>query len=284
MNLRQLRKKIRSINNVKKITHAMELVSAAKMKKSQQEAIESKPYQEMLEAVIKRISFALDPKFSDLLKENFAEKKLIILISSNKGLCGSFNYNLFSFLLKKISLEDLEKYEFISLGKKGSIFINQIKKSLVADFSSKKPILMVPAIIDFVLKKFLSKEYSEIFIVYNKFISAFKLEPTIEKLLPIKEINNQVEKLAEDYLIEPSPEKIIDSLLKNFIETKLNYAVISSEAGEHSARMMAMKNATENADELIYNLTLTSNKVRQEKITNELLDMITAKESVEVKN
>lgn len=281
MNLRQLRKKIRSINNVKKITHAMELVAAAKMKKSQQEAIESRPYQEMLEAVIKRISFVLDPKYSKLLKENLSNKKLIILISTNKGLCGSFNYNLFNFLLKKLTFKD---EEFISLGKKGSIFINQIKRPLIADFSHRRPILMVPAIIDLVLTKFLSEEYSEVLIAYNKFISAFNSQPVVERLLPIKEINNQIEKLGEDYLIEPSPERIIDPLLKNFIEIKVNQAVISSEAGEHSARMLAMKNATENAEELIYNLTLTSNKMRQEKITNELLDMITAKESVEVKN
>jgi len=259
----------------------MELVAAAKMKKSQLEAIESRPYQEMLEAVIKRISFVLKPEHSFLLKEGKNNQKLIILISTNKGLCGSFNHNLFNFLLKRLTLKE---EGFITIGKKGTIFVNQIKRPLLADFSTKQSLLMVSAVIEMSLKKFFNDEVGEVLIAYNKFISVFRSEPTIERLLPIKKVEDSVKELGEDYLIEPAPEKIIDSLLKNFIETKLSQAIISSQAGEHSARMMAMKNATDNANELIYDLTLTSNKLRQEKITNELLDMITAKESVEIKN
>lgn len=283
MNLRQVKKKIKTIGNVKKITRAMELVAAVKMKKSQQEAVEGRPYHETLEMVIKKITKIIDSRYSLLLQENFAKKKLIILISTNKGLCGAFNFNLFRFSLDLLKLEEVE---FIVLGKKGAFFANRLDTKIIADFSDNKPLTAVSAIFDLAVSKFLSKEYSEVSIVYNKFVSAVKYLPVKNVILPIKLdedlMQTAVERLSENYKIEPSPEEIIDPLLKSFIEEKIRDAVISSEAGEHSARMLAMKNATDNASDLIYELTLMSNKLRQEKITNELLDMVTATESVEV--
>lgn len=282
MNLRQVKKKIKTIGNVKKITRAMELVAAIKMKKSQQEAIEGRPYHETLELVIKKITKMINTKYSLLLEENNAKKKLVILITTNKGLCGAFNFNLFHFALDILKSDSTD---YIVIGKKGAFFVNRLNGKIIADFSEGKPILTVSAVFNFAIGKFLSKEYSEVSIIYNKFVSAVKHVPVKDIILPVKlergKVETAVEKLSENYEIEPSAEEIIDPLLRSFVEEKIREAIISSEAGEHSARMLAMKNATDNASDIIDELTLINNKLRQENITNELLDMITAKESVE---
>jgi len=281
MNIRQVRKKIKTIGNVKKITKAMELVSAVKMRKAQQEEIEGRPYRDTLDSVITKISKLIDTKFSALLKNNKSNRELIILISSNKGLCGSFNFNLFRYSVKSI---DFSKSDFIILGKKAGGLVGKMGGKIIADFSTNKPLNSISAIFNLCLKKFLDGEYESVSLVYNRFISALRYEPVSEKLLPVKfeaRPKEEEKKVEEEYLIEPSPEKIIDSLLRDFVEEKIRGAVISNEAGEHSARMIAMKNATDNAGDLILDMTLLRNKLRQQKITYELLDMITAKESVE---
>lgn len=282
MNVRHVRKKIKAVGNIKKITRAMELVSAVKMKKSQLEAIQSRPYQETLEIVIKNITRLIDQSVSLLLKNNLSTKNLIILISTNKGLCGAFNFNLFRFCLKNI---DLKNSEFIILGKLGSFYISKFSRKIIADYSNYKGDASVSAIYNLAVSKYLTNQYKQISLVYNRFISAVKYQPVNETLLPIileKDFSKSaIKPFAESYLIEPKPELIFDSLIRNFIEQKIRAAIISSAAGEHSARMLSMKNATDNATQLIIDLTLVRNKLRQEKITYELLDMITAKESVE---
>jgi len=282
MNIRQVRTKIKTVGNIKKITRAMELVSAVKMKKSQQAAIQTRPYQEALEMVIKKVTQLISPDVSPLLKTVKKNNKLIILISTNKGLCGSFNFNLFRFCIDQF---DFQKTDFIIFGKLGSFFISKLGAKILADYSNDKPEAAVSAVYNLALSKFLGHDYGQIWLVYNRFISTAKQEPVKEVLLPIKldeEIfQSQVKELEEAYLIEPKPELIIDSLLRNFIEQKIRGAIISSQAGEHSARMLAMRNATDNANQVTEELTLMRNKLRQEKITYELLDMITAKESVE---
>lgn len=286
MNIRQVRKKIKTIGNIKKITRAMELVSAVKMKKSQQEAVQTKPYQQTLDSVIKKITKMIDPSISTLLNENPVKKTLVIFISTNKGLCGSFNFNLFRFAFDNLQISQTD---FITIGKLGSFFVNKQGGKIIADYSTYKPDMAVSAIHNLSVSKYLAKEYQRIYLVYNRFISSVKHQPVIELLLPIKIESDlkptTAEQFIEGYQIEPEPELIIDSLLNNFVEEKIRSAIISSQAGEHSARMLAMKNATDNANQLIDSLTLTRNQLRQEKITYELLDMITAKESVEtVKN
>jgi F-type H+-transporting ATPase subunit gamma len=282
MNIRHVRKKIKSVTNVKKITNAMQLVSAIKMKKAQQKAIEARPYQQDLQAIIKKISAKIDPKHSILLGENpkAQKKELFLLITANKGLCGSFNFNLFRYLLKSMNIKDSD---FVVIGKKGASLISRMGGVVIADYSSNIPIMNVSAVFEFMLKHFMLGSYRQISIIYNSFISALKIEPVKETLLPVSlHLEDLQEKqFLTEYLIEPSPELIIDSLLKSYVEERIRNAIIQSEAGEHSSRMMAMKNATDNANDVIYNLTLIRNKLRQEKITNELLDMITAKESVE---
>lgn len=284
MNLRQVRKKTKSIGNVKKITKAMQLVSAVKMKKAQAAALDGRPYREGLEEIIRRVTTNIDPTVSPLAGKHETDpgkKDLIIYISSNKGLCGAFHLNLYRMLLKKV---DFKKADFITVGKKGAVFVTRMGGKVMADFSSHNPLVEVSAIFTMALNHYLNNDYNTIQLVYNKFISTLRSEQVKETILPVSlpDSPEVKESVTSDYVIEPSAEGIIDYLLRSFIEEKIRGAILSSEAVEHSSRMIAMKNATDNANDVIYNLTLLGNKLRQTKITMELLDMVTAKESVEV--
>lgn len=284
MNLRQIRKKIKSISNVKKITKAMQLVSAVKMKKSQKLALDGLPYRSKLEKIIQQVLPLVKDDISPLLtplKES-QDRRLIIVVSTNKGLCGAFNFFLFKYLIKNF---DFKKDFFVTVGKKSSLFISKLSGQIIASFIQTPFINYVSAIFQTALNQFLSGKVNQVLLVYNKFINSFQFEPTTKILLPakFKDINLKTEtRFKEEYLIEPKPELIINLLIENYVEEMIRGAIIESEAGEHSSRMMAMKNATDNAEEVIYNLSLLRNKIRQEKITYELLDMITAKESIEI--
>lgn len=281
MNVRQVRKKIKSVSNVKKITRSMQLVSAIKMRKSQQAAIEAKPFQSHLDLIIKKIMTKIGQVDSPLLVSHASENApdLVIIISSNKGLCGSFNIDLFRYMAAHI---DLKTTKFLALGKKGAQFVSKTS-DLLADYSTSTPMQMVSAINKLAMEGFLSGTYKRVFILFNRFISTLKTEADLLQILPYKlDISEEIEtKEFIEYVIEPNPKEVLEMVLKSFVEEKIRDAIVQSEAGEHSARMVAMKNATDNANDVIYNLTLLGNKLRQEKITNELLDMVTAKESVE---
>lgn len=280
MNVRAVKGKIKSFGNVKKITNAMQMVSAVKMKKAQVAATEAKPYQEFLERAISRMSANIDKQHSTLLqvRADGAKKKLVILITSNKGLCGSFNFNVMRFLLQNNKNQELD---FVTVGKKGASMAASLRKNVLADFSSNTPITSTSAVFDYVLDSYMKGTYASVSVVYNRFISSLKSETVEEILLPFSMKMTAEEAPKNEYMIEPDPAQLVESLLKNFIEEKIRFAIMQNEAGEHSARMIAMKNATDNAGELIGSLTQLSNKLRQQKITSELLDMVTAKESVE---
>lgn len=283
MNIRAVRKKIKSVSSVKKITAAMEMVSVIKMKKAQTAAIQARPYQQNLEDIIKETTAKMEVPVSKLLEKANPQitRELNIVISTNKGLCGAYNFNLYRFLIKNI---ELTQSDFIVVGKKGALFINKIGGKIVADFSKSAAQDEVSAIFQLALNGFLKGEYKQVNIIYNKFISTLSNAPTKETLLPVSydlQEDVEVKSQPKEFQIEPSPEELIDQLLKSFVEEKIRNCIIQAEAGEHSSRMIAMKNATDNAENVIYNLTLLRNKIRQEKITYELLDMVTAKESVE---
>ncbi|MEN9328685.1 MAG: hypothetical protein RI947_1493 [Candidatus Parcubacteria bacterium] len=259
----------------------MQLVSAVKMKKAQQAALEGAAYREGLEQSIRKIAPSTDPSLSPLLASpaQNSNKELVIYISSNKGLCGAFNLNLYRYILKNIKMDSAD---FITVGKKGAVFVSNMRGTLIADYSSAMAVSETSAIFALAVGKFLAGEYRSVTVLYNKFISTLRSELLKEVLLPMKlPVDEGATASAGVYKIEPSPEEIIDALLRSYLEEKIRGALLSSEAVEHSSRMMAMKNATDNANDIIDSLTLLGNRLRQSKITMELLDMITAKESVE---
>ncbi|MBP9815972.1 ATP synthase F1 subunit gamma [Candidatus Woesebacteria bacterium] len=289
MNAKDIRKKIGTVENVKKITNAMQMVSAVKMKKAQKAALEGRLYRTMLDEILQKI-LANASEIASLnipwLKESEGTKELYILVSSNKGLCGSFHTNLFKHVFAQIKGNSAE---FITIGKKGASFIALTKREVIADFSDEDLSDSVSPVFALIEEKFLSGQYKAIYIVFNKFISSLKSEPTISQLLPVKDLE-PLEKLetksdkkgdVSDYVIEPSVEELLGPLVEDYIKEKIRSALADSEASEHSARMIAMKNATDSAGDIVFSLTLQRNKIRQSQITNELLDMIAAKESTE---
>lgn len=286
MNLRTVRKKIKSVKNVRKITKAMQLISAVKMKKAVQNEVDGRTYRNGLSELISSLSGRVDTSLSPLLMtpKNSTEKDLVIYVSANKGLCGAFHVNLLKYILKTM---DLKKTDFVTIGSKGAQALSRFDREIIADYSEGSPQTKVSAIFELALSSFLEGKYRSIKLLYTQYISALRSEIKLVSLLPISFTDNEPRTTnhepcrRQEYIVEPSPQKLIDALLRSAVEEQIRGAVISSEAVEHSMRMMAMKGATDNAGDVIYSLTLVGNKIRQTKITSELLDMVTAKVSVE---
>jgi len=259
----------------------MQLVSAIKMKKSQAAAIEAMPYQTHLESMIKKIISKSDSSHSLLFSsvKNAKDKDLVIFVTANKGLCGAFNFNLFRFVGKQI---DLDKTDFIVMGKRGVVFILKMGGTILADFSSNTPINNVSAVFNMSLEAFLKGAYRSVSVLYNKFISTLHTEPVLESLLPMQQrFETKIEeKQTGNYLIEPSPKKIIDTLLRSYVEEKIRNCLIQGEAGEHSSRMIAMKNASDAADDMHEDLTRIYHRARQAGITQELIEIMAGAEAV----
>jgi len=286
MNLRSLKSKLKSINNVGQITRAMQLVSAVKMKKSQAIAKAGMAYWQNLELTIKKV--VLSGKKIEhpltLAKKNPHLPKLAIVVSSNKGLCGVFNFNLFKFLHEVVE-KNIKNYQFIVLGNKAQQFLFHYGANIIADFSDKAPFEdNVTAIYDLLVKMFKKSKVGQVELYYNRFITSLQYKPTRKILLPLDIANfykkDEEQKKELDYLVEPDTYQVLNGLFSFYLESTIREAIRESEAAEHSARMIAMKNATDNTDELVSSLSLLSNKLRQANITNELLDMNTAKLAV----
>ena len=287
-NERLIKGRIKSAKNISQITKAMQMVAASKMKKAQSAAISGRPYAEKIAEMVSTFVKRIDESQHPLLKQNASGKTLIVLISTNKGLLGGLNTNLFRTFTNWFTNEELNNSTFVTLGKKGESFLVRSQRSLLADFSSTAPFTKnIAALTTLITEGFLKGEFKEVYLVYSNFISALRQEPMRKKILPIAQFSSAQKGTAAvdvsgessealEFLVEPSIEAILDTLLFHYLENQIRDAVLETEASEHSARMMAMKNATDNALELVDLLTLEYNKARQEKITSEIADLITA--------
>jgi F-type H+-transporting ATPase subunit gamma len=281
--IKSIQKRIKSAKNISQITKAMQMVAAARMKKAQNDALAGKPYQEKIEQAVSALSSTLDISSHPLLKKSESlENTLIILISTNKGLCGSLNTTLFRKFPEWFSGK---KYDVIVLGKKAESFAVKSGFNLVADYSNQDYALSIPSVSEFAVTSFIRGTYDQIFLVFNEFINTLKQAPLKRQLLPLEihtlssEISD-MEGFVNEFIIEPSRSQVLESLLPHYVEIQIRSSILEALASEHSARMIAMKNATENANGLISDLTLAYNKLRQEKITYEIADMITARFSM----
>ncbi len=277
MNIRDIRKKIKSVKNVRKITNAMHMVSAVKMKKSQKIALEGREYRHALFSMLHTLlqSHQTDDLKIPLLMQTQGTKKLYILMTSHKGLCGAFHTRLFQFLTKTCDSDS----DFIAVGQKGAQFIAHTSRSLIGDFASHASRdETLSALYAFTEDKFLTGEYASVSLIYNSFVNSMKSEPVCVQIMPIQSLDDvagePLDAQRPTYVIEPSAEVVFPRLLQDYVREKLRSAYADSDASEHSARMMAMKTATDNAQDVADSLTLMRNTVRQTQITNELLDMI----------
>lgn len=287
-NTRLIKRRIKSAKNIAQITRAMQMTAAAKMKKAQNLAISGRPYAEKIAEVVRELVKKIEQDQHRLLKANATGKTLIILISTNKGLCGGLNTNLFRSLTKTFTEDQLANSSFVTLGKKGEMFLVRSHRELVADFSTQLPFTThIPALTTLAVEGFVKGEYKEVYLFFNNFISALRQEPLLRRILPITDLPQELTEEQKtqdkglDFVIEPTLSEILDPLLFHYLENQVRDSVLEADASEHSARMISMKNATDNAKELINILTLEYNKARQEKITYEISDMVTARLAVE---
>ena len=284
---RDIRRRIKSVKNTAQITKAMQLVAAAKMKKAQDQANQGRAYSELMNQILVALKESAEEGAHPFFSEGQGDKTLVVVITTDKGLCGALNTNL----LKKLIHTDLGDADYVTIGRKGSQALARLRKSLVADFPLRDPakFLEVRSVGNFLQEQFLSGKYKRVLVAFNNFINTVTLVPAIEQLLPVNPVTlggkrDFEEKAKEvdpstlpDYTFEPSAETVFATVLPQYVNGTLYQMVLESRASEHSSRMVAMKNATDNAKQLLKDLTLEYNKVRQAAITNELLEITTAK-------
>jgi F-type H+-transporting ATPase subunit gamma len=279
-NTQDIRRRIRSIRNTAQITKAMQMVAASKMRKAQQHALAGRPYAALMNKVLVSLQQRTDPGVHPLLSVRDVKKELVIVISTDKGLAGALNTNL----LREIAKFDPSKAGYVVIGRKARQFLSRTKRELLADFELKDAPTFVEtkAIGQFVMEKFLAREVDRVSVVYTHFINTINQRPTIKTLLPVDRDDLPKDEAASTtdpllgYIFEPNAERVLESMLPYYIQYQIFQMILDARASEHSARMVAMKNATDNAHQFIKDLTLEYNKMRQASITTELLEIATA--------
>jgi F-type H+-transporting ATPase subunit gamma len=278
-NTRDIRRRIKSVKNTAQITKAMQMVAASKMRKAQQAALAGHPYAEVLNRVLLTLRDHLRDGAHPLLESRPVKKSLVLLMTSDKGLCGALNTNV----LREAALLDESSTLFVSSGKKGAAFLTRTGRTIIADFtlSDTPSFLQTKAISQFCLEKFITGEVDRVSVLYPKFINTLTQKPTLTPLLPISDTEAAGVGVAENsgdakYLFEPDADSVLNSILPYYFHFTIFQMILDTRASEQSARMVAMKNATDNAKSLVKDLTLEYNKARQASITTELLEITTA--------
>jgi len=291
--LKEVRVRIASVESTKQITNAMKMVSASKLRRAQNAILKLRPY----EAKMREILNHIQSKVEDLPQTDFAQKReinkvLIVVVSSNKGLCGNFNSTVIKEALLSINntyktINQSGNLDIITIGRKGTDFFRKRKYNVIADYDSIFQSLdykNTEPIAQMMMDKFTNKDYDVIYLIYNRFKNASSQLMSNEIFLPIVNDDSK-EKLKKsksnvDYLYEPDKIQIISELIPKILKLRFHRALLDSNAAEHGARMTAMHKATDNATELIKSLKLYYNKVRQATITKEILEIVSGAEAL----
>ena len=287
---RDIRRRIKSVKNTAQITKAMQMVAAAKMRKAQQAALVGRPYAQLLNEIMAEAAANMSGFDHPLMQPRPVAQRLVILVGTDRGLCGGLNSNLF----REASKLDKDTTVFVTAGKKASQFVARTKRNLKAEFSYKDTpqFAEARAISKFAQDLFLSGEVDAVDILYPRFINTLTQQPQTVPFLPIGKIsavtagiNEPKPDLAEHntsevFEFEPDEETVLGELLPHSLNFQMHQILLETKASEQSARMVAMKNATDNAKQIIKDLTLEYNKLRQANITKELLEITTAQMAV----
>lgn len=283
--LRDIRRRITSIQNTQQITKAMKMVAAAKLRRAQESIIEARPYATKLRDVLGSLSLRTDPRAHPLLVRREVSKVELMPISSDRGLCGGFNQNVFR-VAERFIRENQEIYESIALsivGRKALEYFSRRNYAIHKDYINIFRMLTyetASAIAAEVIESYTTGLFDEIYLVYNEFRSAISQRPVLVKLLPIDPIPVEPGYVITSYIYEPNEEEILETLLPRYVEYEMYRAFLESQASEQGARMTAMDSATNNAQEMLEKLTLHYNRVRQAAITKELMDIIGGAEAL----
>jgi len=281
---KELRSKIKSVENTKKITKAMEMISVSKMRKAQERMRAARPYSEKIRDIAANLGQANPEYVHAFMQTNGAKAEGFVVITTDKGLCGGLNTNLFRALTIKLRESQAagNDAQAVAIGGKGLGFLTRIGAKVVSHVThlGDKPHLdKLIGPLKVLLDAYEKGEISAVYLVYNKFVSTMRQEPVIEQLLPLSASKMQAETKAAgahawDYIYEPDAQSVIDDLLVRYVEALAYQAVAENMASEHAARMVAMKAATDNAGSVIAELKLVYNKTRQAAITKELSEIV----------
>ena len=308
-NTKEIRRRIKSIGNTKKITKAMEMVSAAKMRRAVASVLAIRPYAHSAWSVLTNLARAFESKNKGLLEVREVKSVLILVITSNKGLCGSFNSQIIKKIRQelkdpsrlkinrvgnkkiesKIASENLQ-VDFITIGKKSEGIIRGLSKKIIASFPELTylpSIESVRPVVKIIMEEYLNKNYDKVVVVYTDYISTINQQAKIRQILPISKIDieKQIAEIDDtageygleepklEYKVEPGPDEVLNFIFPRLIEMQIYHAILESNASKESARMMAMRNATDAASDMVEDLTLTYNQLRQTKITQEIAEI-----------
>jgi len=282
--LRDILKRINSVKSTRQITKAVKMVAAAQLRKAQIQAEQSRPYAEKMSDMLGHLSAAATDKLSHpYFEKRDVKKQTLVLMTSDRGLCGPFNSGMIRRAENWLSERDPEKTELVCVGRRGHLYFRKRQWKVTEaynDFNAEMKFDMVRELVAYLTNRFVNGQTDEIYLLYTKFISTAKTIPTLEKYLNIDRPEGEEGDSVGAYIFEPTPDAIFTNLLPRYALVRLQSALANSFASEHATRMMAMTLATNNAAEMIDALTLQYNKARQAAITTEILEVVGGAEAL----
>ena len=281
----EIRTQIKSIQNTQKITKAMEMVAASKMRKAISQMEMARPYADKISEVMTHLANAHPEYDSAFFEIRTIRKRAYIVVSSDRGLCGGLNNNLFKNMIQQSIDNKNNEIEssYSVIGNKAASFFQRIGGEVISQsthLGDKPQIEDLLGTIKSTIDKFLSKDVDEVYIAYNKFVNTVSQIPTIEKILPIQLVDSEEKQVESDILIEPDIDSFVEEVLPKFFNLTISSVLLESITSEHAARTAAMDNATRNADDILRDTTILFNKTRQAYITTELMDIVNGAEAI----
>jgi len=293
---REIRRRIRSVKNISQVTRAMQMVAASKMRRAQEQVLATRPYTEKAWQVLSNLAEqrGVDETAHPLLRLREDIRTVgMVLVTADKGLCGSYNHNMIQTAFR-FTTELRYPVQLVTVGRRGRDAMWRLRQNIVAEFSDLPPtprLLDITPIAHTVMDGFISGHYDVVYLAHTDFVNTLTQRPAIWQLLPIRPLQLGVTAVSQyrgkrplaekgEYIYEPDPRSILNTVLPRFTELQVYQAILEALASEHSARMVAMRSATENANELVGDLTLTYNRARQEAITTEMLDIVGGAEAL----
>ena len=272
-----IRRRVRSVKNTQQITKAMKMVSAAKLRRAQEAMFAARPYARKMMEVLNSLASRAQPELHPLLQEHGDKRILLVVVTSDKGLCGGFNANILRTAVRFLEQRAGKQLALECLGRKGRDFFKrrrwQIRSEHIGLFQSIK-FAAAKTIAQDLIQAYTKQELDQVYLLYNEFKSVIQQRIVVERLLPIERLAINPTEPALDYIYEPAPAEIFAEMLPRHVEVQLFRALLESTAAEHGARMSAMDAASNNASDMIDRLTLYMNKVRQAAITKEIIEVV----------
>jgi F-type H+-transporting ATPase subunit gamma len=288
--IREIKRRIKSVKNIAQVTRAMQMVAASRMRRAQEQALASRPYANKAWEILTHLASQrgnVQQLHPLLMRREPVNNIAIILITADKGLAGAYNTNLLRTVIRFMSDTEWTNAQLITVGRKGRDLMVRYGRNVIAEFSDLPPrptAYDIAPIARVAMDGFLSGDYDEVFLAYTRFVNTLQQDPQLRQLLPIyssgikgkvmsRYLSEEKTMATSEYLYEPDPAILLDRILPRFTEMQIYQAVLEALASEHSARMVAMRNATNNASDLVGELTLAYNQIRQSAITKEMLDI-----------